>query len=648
MRSVTGFLKKILRKGLPAAAALTLASCSLLPGGDPAAMVPQAPEMTVPVTRGNITAGLSFVGNLQYNQSSTLTWKTAGVIDTVSVQVGDKVKKGDILAVLETTSLDPSVILAEKTMIEQQENLEDVKDSQAARMQAYVTLNAKESALKTAKLQQEALYYPRATRAEMERAWDKLALASLNFNYAKQDYDYLVSIGEPWSGYEEGRVVKFFGRTFKIGANGKSARERKFDDYVSTYNTLVSAYEAYLWISGEPTATDYAIAEGNVQVAQMEYDKALEEYLSYEHMPREKDVHLAEVSLANAENSYKSRFITAPFDGTVTSVTAEADHYVTRGSTAMRVDDMERVFIPISIPELDVSAVENGSEVTITVDALPGKTYKGHIYTIATASTAAESTTAFSAMVEVDDPDTSMRAGMTAEVSVPANEKTNVLLIPNAAVSYHDGQPVVTIVNGDTREIVPVTLGIVSGNISEVRENGPLREGARLLVSSITPDTIRALGIEDASIQDAPQSSGTTVRQYSAPAERQTSTALETGDILFRRDPELPLEVPEKTITVEENPGQRPAEAQPAEGAISPKDPQQQPEEPAAETETAEPTGEPEESPRQGPGITGTMPAPPEGMPPMPNGGRKGPGNGTPPAFPGGQPPAPPASAGKG
>ena len=100
------------------------ASCGRIPGSmnqNAAQNAAQDREYLVPVTRGDIAATTSFVGNLQYSQSSSLTWKTAGVIGSVNVKVGDHVKKGDILAVLETESLSSSVILSEKTMIEQQE-----------------------------------------------------------------------------------------------------------------------------------------------------------------------------------------------------------------------------------------------------------------------------------------------------------------------------------------------------------------------------------------------------------------------------------------------------------------------------------------------------------------------------------------------
>ena len=484
--------------------ALVTASCSLLPGSLQTGMNGNAPEqqaqeLLVPVVRGSISSALSYVGNLKYNQSADLTWKTKGVVEKVYVKLGDQVKKGDTLAVLATDSLDSSVILAEKTMIEQQEKLEDVLDSASDKMQAYVNLNDKERALIQAKLEQEALYYPRATREEMELAWDKYALANLNFNYAKQDYDYLVSKNEPFEGYEEGRIIRFGRMKFKIGEDSRSGRERKFEDYVNTYNELVKAYETYVWTSGKPSATDYAVAEGNVEVAQMEYDKALEEYLSYENLPREKDVHAVEVSLNTAEMLFNRRFIKAQFDGIVTSLNAVEGSYVTRGTNALHLDDKSRIFIPFSIPELDVSIVKTGSEVDVTLDALNGKTFKGRIFTISDASIESGNTSAFNALVEIEDPDERMLAGMTAEVSMKVNEKKNVLLIPNTALNYQDGKTFVTVQNGTERQIVEIQLGLVSGDISEV-VSGNLKEGEKLVVKDVSPAVLTLLGLDPKNI----------------------------------------------------------------------------------------------------------------------------------------------------
>ncbi len=497
-----GKLPELFRKSVLVFFVLVLTSCSLLPesltsrfSGSRIDETPVRSEILVPVVRGNIASSLSFVGNLQYNQSAELTWKTGGVIDSVNVKVGDKVKKGDILAVLATDSLISSVIIAEKNMIDQQEKLDDVKHSESAYMDAYSNLNSKEAALIQAKLEQEALYYPRSTRQDMELAWDTLALAHLNFNYAKQDYDYLVSINESWEGNEPPRTVQTFGGKKRIGGDSRSGRERKFEEYLSAYNTYVSAYENYLWVSGQPDDVDYAIAEGNVQVAQLEYDKALEEYLSYETMPREKDVHAAEVGLKSAETQYNQRFIIAQFDGMVTSVAAVKDYYVKKGDSAVRIDDKSRIFIPVSIPELDLNSISVGTVVSISVDAVSGRKYSGRVYTISDASESSGTTTAFNGMVLVDDPDERLLAGMTAEVSMPQNEKTDVILIPNAAITYADGNPTVTVVHGDVRQTVQIRLGTVTDSISEVISEN-LKEGWQLAVGSISESALTQLGLD--------------------------------------------------------------------------------------------------------------------------------------------------------
>ena len=486
---------------------LLLASCSVTPQSlTSLPEVPAQQETLIPVTRGPISDSLSFVGNLRYKQSSELVWKTNGVIEKVYVKVGDRVSKDDILAELDPDFLSSTVLIAEKNMIEGQVNLEDVLGSESPRMQAYVDLNVKESALVRAKLEQEALYYPRATRYEMERAWDAFALANLNFNYAKQDYDYLVSTGEGWEGFEEGREVRTFGgKKMIIGADSRSARERKFEDYVSTYNALVSAYEKYVWVSGKPSSTDYAVAEGNVQVAQKEYEKALETYRSYETLPRDKDVQAAEISLNNAETIYKQRYIYAPFDGIVTAVDAVESYYITRGTKAVRIDDMSDIYIPLSISELDLSLVSVGTPVKITVDAFEGKTYSGHIIDISEASAASGNTTSFNALVVFDTPESGLLAGMTAEVSVLAKEKSNALLIPSEAITFTEGKPTVTVVNGSERQTIEITTGIVTGNIIEVVSDN-LHEGDQLAVTGISADSLRKLGLNPADyITDKPQ-----------------------------------------------------------------------------------------------------------------------------------------------
>lgn len=75
----------------------------------------------------------------------------------------------------------------------------------------------------------------------------------------------------------------------------------------------------------------------------------------------------------------------APFDGLVTNVPVrEGETMVTGiqnalGSTLMTVADMSVVTAEVKVDETDVVFVKNGQAVDVTVDALPGKVFKGHV-----------------------------------------------------------------------------------------------------------------------------------------------------------------------------------------------------------------------------------------------------------------------------
>ena len=73
----------------------------------------QDTALSVPIVVGPISNTLTFVGNVKSSESSTLTWKTSGVVEDVKVRLGDSVTVGQELAVLEEETLSADVIKAE-------------------------------------------------------------------------------------------------------------------------------------------------------------------------------------------------------------------------------------------------------------------------------------------------------------------------------------------------------------------------------------------------------------------------------------------------------------------------------------------------------------------------------------------------------
>lgn len=110
----------------------------------------QIPYQTARLERGELMATVGASGTVRALQSATLTWQTSGTVEQVNVDVGDRVKRGDVLATLEKTSLPQSIILAQADLVNAQKALDDLLHSDTARAQAWIALREAKDAYKKA------------------------------------------------------------------------------------------------------------------------------------------------------------------------------------------------------------------------------------------------------------------------------------------------------------------------------------------------------------------------------------------------------------------------------------------------------------------------------------------------------------------
>src|SRR5512142_2139789 len=70
-----------------------------------ATATPQVNYQTARVQKANLASTIGTTGAIRANQSAILVWQSTGTIDMVNVKLGDVVKKDQVLAVLDPTSL---------------------------------------------------------------------------------------------------------------------------------------------------------------------------------------------------------------------------------------------------------------------------------------------------------------------------------------------------------------------------------------------------------------------------------------------------------------------------------------------------------------------------------------------------------------
>ena len=147
----------------------------------------------------------------------------------------------------------------------------------------------------------------------------------------------------------------------------------------------------------------------------------------------------------------------APFDGIVTNMPMrEGETVVTgiqnsEGSTLMTLADMSVITAEVKVDETDIINIQIGQPADVTVDALPGKTFKGHVTLVgdqallrSTGIATSQSTIGteeakdFKVVVTLDTPSNDLRPGLSTTAKITTAHKSNVLSLPIQALTMHD------------------------------------------------------------------------------------------------------------------------------------------------------------------------------------------------------------------
>lgn len=126
----------------------------------------------------------------------------------------------------------------------------------------------------------------------------------------------------------------------------------------------------------------------------------------------------AQLNLETARIALEKLSILAPFDGTVTDVTVKPGQVVAPGEQAATLANIKDWIVETdNLTELEVTSVKAGQKVTITFDAIPGKTFHGEVKEIAQDFVEKNGDINYTIKVALTDSNPLLRWGMTASVT---------------------------------------------------------------------------------------------------------------------------------------------------------------------------------------------------------------------------------------
>ena len=178
----------------------------------------------------------------------------------------------------------------------------------------------------------------------------------------------------------------------------------------------------------------------NNLIAESDYDTAMANLHQAQAM-----VQIKQAALDNAKVNLSRCTIYSPVDGTVISRNVDVGQTVAASLSAPTLfiiaNDLSQMQIDANVSEADIGTVEEGQNVTFTVDAFPDRKFNGRVRQIRNSPTTVQNVVTYDAVIDVSNPDLKLRPGMTANASIITAERDGVLKIPNAALRFRPPEP---------------------------------------------------------------------------------------------------------------------------------------------------------------------------------------------------------------
>lgn len=465
------------------------------------------PVSSVPLEKGDLISAVNLTGTIESAADAQVFAKTSGILESVAVEVGDKVEAGQILAQLDTRDLrievaQKQIAIEEKqrqaaqTQLQNEFNINSAdKDFDAERVDVAAGLNQKLiSAENEVDRAQKAL---NAARRDYNTYKDDHDLADTVFKRAQRKLENasdahrkaLVELEEADASdaAEYARLVKLVndtGEALDKANDDYNAADREYGSQMSTeakaYRDARSDYEQAL---KNRDAAKNAIAR--------ELDNLKDNVTKAEISAQlEPDYRADYLSIESAQQKIADSTVTAPISGTVTAVYAE------KGAQASGllfiIEDTENLVVKTAVKELDVGKVKPDMKAEVKADATGERIFPGVVQTISpTAAKDANGKTVTSGNVEFEtdvalEESSDLRVGMNVRVNVVTEQKKDVWSAPfDAVISDASGQSIIYTVETDGEGVsraksVPVTTGMETDFYVEISGEG-LKDGMPII-----------------------------------------------------------------------------------------------------------------------------------------------------------------------
>lgn len=387
------------------------------------------------VARRDITNSLTGSGTLQPADSYTVTTLVSGEILSDHFEEGDIVEEDQLLYVIDSSDASSSQTQAQNTYEQAVKSKYPTADMTGTISEVYVQNGDSVSA---------------GTQL-CKIMGSSTVSVDFQFSYVEEGAFYVGQSARVYLDNYEGYVT---GTVQQIGSSGVANGTGMLMTTVrvsfenpglitesSTASAVIGNYTSYGWTSIKVGTTSVITASASGKVSGMNYmpgDSISngDRICTITGDSVDNQIENALTSLENAQDKLEDYQVTSPISGTVIEKYAKAgDNAGSSGSSTLCIIyDLSYLEMTLNIDELDISEVAVGQNVTITADAVEGKTYQGVVTKVSVVGATSGGTTTYPVTIRIDETD-GLLPGMNVDAEIVLSSATGVMAIPNGAVN---------------------------------------------------------------------------------------------------------------------------------------------------------------------------------------------------------------------
>lgn len=424
-------------------------------------------------------------GQVVSNTDLNLSFNSTGIVKSLKVKVGDNVKAGQVLATLDQGAELAALTSAKGALAGAQARLKRTIEGASNEEIALAEIT-----LAQTKLTQETLVnnayqnllnsYPQAIPKDGDSDYTA-PIISGTYTLGKEGIINLTSY------YSVGGTsFTVTGLTNGSGSSNTIIAQPIGDSglYITfPNNTNINVTDWIIEIPNKKASnylTNYNAYQSALAQAKSAIDQSAAQLAIKKAAARGSDIDLANADILSAEGQvqaagarYNNTIISAPVDGTITSIDIKIGEQAMAQKRAIVLQDISNIYIETNVNEANISSLSLGMPIDITYDSFgTDKIFKGTITKIDPASTVVSGVVNYKVTASTEQVP-NLRPGMTANMTIKVAEKSGVIAIPSRSIitNSNDERVLRIITNTKTKNYkeVPVVTGLEGdGGLVEV------------------------------------------------------------------------------------------------------------------------------------------------------------------------------------